>query len=83
MLFMAGFLCLLSGCTPRHDSMSHDEIIKADLHAIIELQGSSCGEVSSYQLNDDHEYLVVCETGDVYRIHISQEGHINVNAHED
>ncbi len=61
---------------------SHEEIVRADLAAILDLQGSPCGEVVAYALDRRLDYRVECATGDVYRIHVSAEGHVNVKEHD-
>lgn len=76
-----GCLALVSaniGCH-KAESPSHDEIIRADLVAILELQGLRCNQVVGHTMDQRMDYRVECATGDVYRIHISAEGHVNVN----
>jgi len=64
------------------DDAEHAEIIKRDLFAIISLQGSTCQQVISYEIQDELDYVATCETGDRYRVHVSSEGRVHVNAHE-
>ena len=84
-VFLTIFMVLvsISACREMETSASHEEIIRQDLEEIIELQGSSCGDVKHYSLTDHLDYRVECESGVVYRVHVSQEGHIKVNPHED
>jgi hypothetical protein len=62
---------------------THEDIVGADLAAILELQGSPCGEVVGYTLDRKLDYRVECASGDVYRIHVSAEGHVNVRDHSE
>jgi hypothetical protein len=64
------------------DDAEHAEIIKRDLFAIISLQGESCQQVISYEVQDELDYVATCETGDRYRVHVSSEGKVHVNVHE-
>ena len=64
------------------DDADHAEIIKRDLFAVISLQGESCQQVISYEVQDELDYVAACETGDRYRVHVSSEGKVHVNAHE-
>jgi len=68
-----------SACDQSKQPLSHDEIIRADLTGIIALEGLDCGKVVGHSLEDHLEYHIECETGDVYRIHVSAEGHVRVN----
>ena len=64
------------------DDAEHTEIVKRDLFAIISLQGAPCQQVISYEIQDKLDYVATCETGDRYRVHVSTEGKVHVNAHE-
>jgi len=74
---------LLASCGKNTELPVHDEIIRADLAEILALQGTSCGEVRSYEVDDRLDYLVECASGEVFRIHVNAEGHVNVRPHED
>lgn len=63
------------------DDPDHTEIVKNDLFAVITLQGASCGKVVSYDKQNNLDYVAVCESGDLYRVHVSAEGRVNVNSH--
>lgn len=71
---------ILSGCqeTPAED---HDEIIRAGLAEILSHQESGCGKVGSWETDSRFDYLVTCESGMRYRIHVGNEGHVNVKEH--
>jgi len=72
----------LLGCHRPMESPSHEEIMRAGLEEIISEQGSTCGSVLSYTVDDRLDYRVECESGDVYRIHIDQEGLVKLDRHE-
>lgn len=74
-------LLLLASCGGQ-EPPSHDDIIAADLAEILTLQGLSCEEVASYTLQDRLDYRVVCKSGDVYRIHVSAQGHVMGKPHK-
>jgi len=63
------------------DDAEHAEIVKRDLFAIISLQGVPCQRVVSYAVQDELDYVATCESGDRYRVHVSVEGQVHVNAH--
>jgi len=69
-------------CDQPRQQLSHEEIIRADLTEIIALEGLDCGEVIHHSLENHLEYHIECETGDVYRIHVSTEGHVKVGTRE-
>ncbi len=64
------------------DDAEHAEIIKRNLFAIVSLQGEPCQQVILYEVQDELDYVATCETGDRYRVHVSSEGKVHVNAHE-
>ena len=82
--FLAFFLILLtlSACGEREDTRTHEEIIRADLADILALQGSPCGEVISYSVNESTRYRLNCENGEIYRVRVSPAGQVKVNKHE-
>ena len=73
----------LASCSDSAKPPSHDEIVRADLAAIVALQGLPCGRVVAYVLDEHLDYRVPCESGDVFRIHVTAEGHVDVKPHED
>ena len=75
-LFSVLLLSVVTAC--RESSQSHDDIIRADFAEILALENAECGEVKSYRMHDHLDYVVECESGDVYRIHVSQEGHVRI-----
>lgn len=75
-------ILILSGCSEGPPA-THDEIIRKDLAEILNLQGSRCENVQSFEIDERFDYLVSCDNGVVYRIHVGAEGHVNVNEHPD
>ena len=43
---------------------------RADLTAVITLQGKPCGEVTSYVVQGDNDFLATCKDGNRYRVHV-------------
>jgi outer membrane biogenesis lipoprotein LolB len=74
-------LLFLAACQDEEKPRSHDEIIRADLAEILELQGVTCGEVRRFEAEERLDYRAECTSGEVYRIHVSAEGHINLMQH--
>ena len=42
-----------------------------DLTAVIALNGKPCGEVVSYTVQADNDYVATCKDGNRYRVHVS------------
>jgi hypothetical protein len=74
-------LLLALGACGEAKPPSHEDIVRKDLAAIIDLQGSPCGQVVAFEMDRQLDYRVECETGHVYRIHVSPEGHVNLSKH--
>lgn len=49
---------------------------------ILALENTGCGEVVRYTQDGRLNYRIECESGDSYRIHVSAEGHVKLNIHE-
>lgn len=77
------FLTLMSACKKEEKTRTHEEIIRADLAEILELQGRPCREVVRLESDDRLDYRVECDSGDRYRIHVSAEGQVKVRAQQD
>ena len=43
---------------------------RQDLTAVIALQGKPCGEVVSYVVQGDNDFLATCKDGNRYRVHV-------------
>jgi hypothetical protein len=43
---------------------------RQDLTAVITLQGKPCGEVTSYVVQGDNDFLATCKDGNRYRVHV-------------
>jgi hypothetical protein len=69
------------GCSREEARPSHEEIVAAEFEVILDLHDQACGGVSSFEKVDDLAYKVTCTSGEVYRIHVSYEGHVNVATH--
>ena len=83
LLFIGGLpLSAVTACDQSTQPLSHDEIIRADFAEIIALEGLDCGEVVRHSVEDHLEYHIECDTGDVYRIHVSPEGHVREKTRE-
>lgn len=76
-------LVLLAGCKQKEEPLSHDEIIRADLAEILVMQGLSCNEVVKFEAASRLDYRVECDSGDLYRVHVSAEGHIKVKPQQE
>lgn len=59
----------------------HEEIVRAGLAEILSHQEAGCKEVNSWEIDDRFDYLVACENGSKFRIHVGEEGHVNVEPH--
>ena len=52
--------------------------VPQDLFAVITLRGKPCGEVKSYEKRAENDYLVTCESGHRYRVHVTEEQRVVV-----
>jgi hypothetical protein len=43
---------------------------RQDLTAVIALQGKPCGEVVSYTVQGDNDFIATCKDGNVYHVHV-------------
>jgi hypothetical protein len=43
---------------------------KQDLTAVIALNGKPCGEVTSYVVQGDNDFLATCKDGNRYRVYV-------------
>lgn len=49
-----------------------------DLTAVIALQGLPCGEVTSYEMKGERDFIATCKDGNRYRVFVSAEGRVVV-----
>jgi hypothetical protein len=59
--------CTLLACAA---SAADDPKQKQDLAAVIALQGKPCGEVVSYVVQGDNDFLATCKDGNHYRVFV-------------
>ena len=50
---------------------------RQDLAAVIALQGKPCGEVVSYVVRGDNDFVATCKDGNRYRVYV-KEGRVVV-----
>ena len=43
---------------------------RQDLAAVIALQGKPCGEVVSYVVQGDNDFVAICKDGNRYRVYV-------------
>jgi hypothetical protein len=53
---------------------------RQDLAAVIALQGKPCGEVVSYVVQADNDFIATCKDGNRYRVHV-KDGRVVVEKH--
>jgi len=64
------------------EKLLHDETIKHDLFVVITLHGAHCKAVIDYERITDQDYVAICENGDSYRVHVSDDGRVNMAPHK-
>ena len=79
---LTGMLPVLLSCREQPPE-DHTELIRAGLAEILAHQESACGKVTAWKIDQRFDYLVTCENGVLFRIHVGTEGHVNVNEHRD
>ena len=52
--------------------------VPRDLFAVITLRGKPCGEVKTYEKRAENDYLVTCESGHRYRVHVNEDQRVVV-----
>lgn len=65
-LFTAAILCL----GPALAFAADDPKQRQDLTAVIALQGKPCGEVVSYVVRGDNDFIATCKDGNKYHVHV-------------
>lgn len=56
--------------TPLGVHAADDPRQRQDLAAVIALNGKPCGEVVSYTVQGDNDYVATCKDGNRYRVHV-------------
>lgn len=51
---------------------------RQDLAAVIALQGLPCGEVVSYVVKGENDYVASCKDGNRYRVYVNPQGRVVV-----
>jgi len=64
------------------EKLLHDETMKHDLFVVITLHGAHCKAVVDYEKLSDHDYVAICENGNQYRVHVSEDGRVNMAPHK-
>ncbi len=52
---------------------------RQDLTAVIALQGKPCGEVASYVVKAENDFVATCKDGNRYRVYVNKEGRVVVD----
>ena len=55
-----------------------DAAQRKDLTAVIALQGLPCGEVVSFVVKGENDFIASCKDGNRYRVYVSAEGRVTV-----
>jgi hypothetical protein len=49
-----------------------------DLTAVIALQGLACGQVVSYEVKGERDFVATCKDGNRYRVFVNADGRVVV-----
>lgn len=52
---------------------------RQDLAAVIALQGKPCGEVVSYEVLGDNDFVATCKDGNRYHVYVTKAGRVTVD----
>ena len=64
-------IALLFSCCGASIALAADDPKqRQDLAAVIALQGKPCGEVVSYVVQGDNDFVATCKDGNKYRVHV-------------
>jgi len=55
-----------------------DAAQRKDLSAVIALQGKPCGEVVSYTVRGENDFIASCKDGNRYRVYVNPQGRVVV-----
>ena len=64
------------------EKLSHDEVIKRDLLVIVTAQGALCTAVTLFKKLSNHDYVATCESGDKYRVYVTEDGRVNMTTQD-
>ena len=67
---MNRLLVALAACIAMGALAADDAKQRQDLTAVIALQGKPCGEVVSYVVQGDNDFLATCKDGNRYRVYV-------------
>ena len=59
-----------AACIALNALAADDPKQRQDLSAVIALQGKPCGEVVSYVVQGDNDFLATCKDGNRYRVYV-------------
>ena len=68
---------VIAACVAMSALAADDPKQRQDLAAVIALQGKPCGEVVSYEVQGDNDFVATCKDGNRYRVHV-KEGRVVV-----
>ena len=66
----ANAICLLCFAASLAATAADDPKQRQDLSAVIALQGKPCGEVVSYVVKGDNDFVATCKDGNRYRVYV-------------
>ena len=67
---MNRLLVVIAACIALDALAADDPKQRQDLSAVIALQGKPCGEVVSYVVQGDNDFLATCKDGNRYRVYV-------------
>lgn len=56
-----------------------DPAQRKDLTAVIALNGKPCGEVVSYVVQGEKDFVATCKDGNKYRVYVNKDGRVVVD----
>ena len=68
---------LIAACIALGAFAADDPKQRQDLAAVIALHGKPCGEVVSYVVQGDNDFVAACKDGNRYRVYV-KEGRVTV-----
>ena len=77
-----GLVVIDRSIAPQDDSQKgteHDEFMKRQLSAIVNLTGHECVRVLSFGQRGPQDHIVTCHDLSVFRIHVTPEGRVAVD----